>query len=444
MDNKKVLVLGIAKSGYEASKLLKKKEYDVIVNDISINHDDSQIKELETLGCKVIIGSHPDDLLDNTYSMIVKNPGISNNHKYVIEAKKYNIPVINELELAHKYFPSNIKIIGITGTNGKTTVSTLIYNILKESGKTVHLMGNIGFPACTFIDKINEGDILVIEVSDHQLCNVLNFKTNISILTNLSEAHLDFHGTYDKYKSVKKRIFNNHTSNDIAIINGGDEDVISLTNDILSSKKYFSAKTIINQDCYLKDEYIFYKDEKIIKTGNILIKGIHNYENIMTSIIAVKEFNVDNNVINKVLKKFSGVEHRLEFVREVNGIYFYNDSKSTNVVSTIIAVNSFSDPIILLLGGLDRGNSFLEFKNRFKNVIMIISYGEVKNRIKQFADDVGIMCEVVDNLEDATFLAFNKSVMGNVILLSPACASWDHFKNFEERGNRFKEYVNKL
>jgi UDP-N-acetylmuramoylalanine--D-glutamate ligase len=230
----------MARSGYEAAKLLITKGYDVIVNDENKEQNKEQINELESLGVHVVLGSHPEYLFDNTFEMIVKNPGISNNHKYLEKAHLYNIPVINEIELAFRYFPKDIKIIGVTGTNGKTTTTMLIYKFLKKASKNAFLMGNIGYPACSYVSQLANNDIAVMEISDHQLCNIKDFKTHISVLTNISEAHLDFHGSYDIYKKMKKRIFNHHLKSDIAILNLDDSEVLSLTHDIESIKRYLS------------------------------------------------------------------------------------------------------------------------------------------------------------------------------------------------------------
>ncbi|WP_160687979.1 UDP-N-acetylmuramoyl-L-alanine--D-glutamate ligase [Clostridium sp. C2-6-12] len=443
-NNKKAFVLGMARSGYEAAKLLASKGYEVIVNDAKDEQNSEQIHELQSIGVKIVTGSHPDNLFDNTFEMIVKNPGISNDHEYIKKAIKLNIPVINEMELAFKYFCKGITIIGVTGTNGKTTTTTLIYEFLKNAFKSAFLMGNIGYPACSFVSKLKDGDIAVMEVSDHQLCNVIDFKTNISVLTNLSEAHLDFHGTYENYKLMKKKIFNHHTELDIAIINLDDENVIELTNDIESTKKYFSFNSCNKLGCSIIDGYICYNNNKIIDLDEVKIKGKHNYENIMAAIAVAKEFDVDNDVIVRVLKVFGGVEHRLEYVKTIKNIDFYNDSKATNIKSTQTALASFAKPTILLLGGLDRGQSFIELKEFLKNVKLIVAYGEVKIRINDFAMECDISCEVVDNLEEATKIAYNFAKEGDVILLSPACASWDQFKDFEIRGNMFKEYINNL
>lgn len=445
MDNKeKVLVLGMAKSGYEAAKLLVANGYKVVVNDAKADQNIDQVTELEDLGIKLVLGDHPDDLLDNSYTMMVKNPGIKNDHKYVLKAKELNILVINELELGYRYFPSDLTIIGVTGTNGKTTTVTIIYEILKKAQKSVHLMGNIGFPACSFVSVLKAGDILVMEVSDHQLCNVIEFKTNISVLTNIFEAHLDFHESYEAYKKIKKRLFNHHTEKDIAILNLDDTESLELTTDILSIKKYFSSRKGNDLGCSIIDDFIWWKDEKIISLDDIKVKGRHNYENIMAAIMVVKELGIDNKDIVAVLKIFNGVEHRLEYVRDHNGRIFYNDSKSTNVTATQTALSSFNDSIILLMGGLDRGHKFEALAQSLGNVKLIIGYGDVKEKIKLFANDHNIECETKETLKEATEKAYNVSSEGDVILLSPACASWDQFKDFEERGNEFKKYVNEL
>jgi UDP-N-acetylmuramoylalanine--D-glutamate ligase len=439
---KRAFVLGMARSGFEAAKLLAAQGYDVVINDAEKEANTEMLRELQSLGIKIVLGSHPDNLFNDTFEMIVKNPGISNNHKYVKKAQEINVPVINELELAFRYFPKGVTTIGITGTNGKTTTTTIIYEILKKASKSAFLMGNIGYPACSFVPQLKDGDIAVMEVSDHQLCNVIDFKTNISVLTNLSEAHLDFHGSYEVYKNMKKRIFNHHREENLAILNLDNKEVLDLTKDIESGKKYFSASSTNKACCSIVDGYISYNNYKIIALDDVKVKGKHNYENIAAAITVVKEFGVEDSAIISVLKNFRGVEHRLEYVKTIKNIDFYNDSKATNIVSTQIALNSFSNPTVLLLGGLDRGQDFSELKDYLVNVKLIVAYGESKSRINDFALKSGILCKVVDTLEEATKYAFNSSNAGDVILLSPACASWDQFEDFEVRGNMFKEYIN--
>jgi UDP-N-acetylmuramoylalanine--D-glutamate ligase len=444
INKKKAFVLGLARSGFEAAKLLASQGYDVIINDAKNEANTEMLRELHSLGIKVVLGAHPENLFDDSFEMIVKNPGISNNHKYVKKAQEINVPVINEIELALRYFPKGVTTIGITGTNGKTTTTIVVYEILKKALKSVFLMGNMGYPACSFIPFLKDGDIAVMEVSDHQLCNVINFKTNISVLTNLSEAHLDFHGSYEIYKNMKKRIFNHHTKEDLAILNLDNKDVLELTKDIESNKKYFSTSSANKASCSIVDGYICYNNNKIIALDEVRIKGNHNYENIAAAIAVVKELGVEDSTIISVLKTFSGVEHRLEYVKTINDIDFYNDSKATNIVSTQKALSSIKKPTVLLLGGLDRGQDFSELKDYLANVKLIAAYGEAKSRINDFAVKCGIACKIVDTLEEATEYAFNSSHAGGIVLLSPACASWDQFEDFEVRGNMFKKYINNL
>ena len=437
---KKIFILGMARSGYEVARLLSKYNNKITITDIK-KQDRKQVNELMGLKVRYIVTDKPEKIIDNTYDVMIKNPGISKTNKCVVKAKELGIKVINELEAAYDLLPE-VNIIGVTGSNGKTITTTLIYEVLKKGGVSVHIGGNIGTPLSSMIPNIKEKDTLVLEISDHQLVDMYNFKTNISVLTNLYHNHLDFHDSYDTYKNTKKKIFNHHTSADLAIINNGNDDVINLTSDIQSTKVTFSA--YVDSDCMIKDDYIVYKGEKIIKTSDIKLQGKHNYENIMCAIIIAKKYNVSNEVISNVFTTFAGVEHRLEFVKTINGRDFYNDSKSTNTDSTVIAVSSFTRPTILIMGGLDRGHSFENLNEHITNVKEIICYGETKNRINDWCKSVNKKCIVVDNLIDATNKAYEESNDNDVILLSPACASWDQYKCFEDRGNEFKKTVRKF
>ena len=438
-QDKKIFILGMARSGYEAAKLLSNNS-TVLITDKKMQ-DEKKIEELNKLGVKVSITDDPIDLLDNSFDYVVKNPGVKLDHPIVLKAQELHIPVINEVEVAYHYL-SDVTIIGITGSNGKTTTTTLTYEILKAANLPVHLGGNIGYPLCYLVNKVKKDDILVLEISGHQLHDTKDFKTDISVMTNLTEVHTDHFGSYENYKYNKGLIFRHHTNKDTAILNKENKDVLTISNDIKSTKLYFSSKS--DADICIKDNSISYKGEVVIKLSDIRIKGIHNYENIMCAILVAKKFNVSNEVIFKVLNTFNGVEHRIEFVKEVNKRVFYNDSKATNVKSTQIALNTFSEPTILLLGGLDRGHSFEGLTDYLKNTKLIVCYGETKERIKKFANDKKIDCIVCENLEDATHIAYNNSNEGDVILLSPACASWDQFDNFEIRGDLFKKVVNEL
>ncbi len=440
IKDKKVFILGMARSGYEAAKLLAT-DNKVLVTDMN-EQDAEQVKELEKLGVRVVISKDPSDLLDESYDVMVKNPGIKYTHPTVVKAHELGIDVINEVELAYGYMNENINIIGVTGSNGKTTTVTLIYNILKEAGFPVYIGGNIGTPLCHFVKDIKENEYLVMEISDHQLCDMYKFKTNVSVLTNIFDVHTDFHDSHERYVMTKKKIFNNHTKDDIAIINYDNKEAVDISKDINSTKYYFSKNS--KQNVYLKDNAIYYHDEKVIDCNDIKLKGMHNYENIMAAISAVKVYNVDNESICKVLKTFGGVEHRIEYVDTIDGVDYYNDSKATNCESTKIALKSFKQPTLLILGGLDRGHSFEDLTPCMNNVTYVACYGETKTRIKEYCDKIGKDCGIFDNLEKATLSCFEKAQKGDVVLLSPACASWDQYKKFEDRGDEFKSIVNNL
>ena len=383
-ENCKIIILGMARSGYEAAKILASRNNEVILNDKNNDQDENHVKELESLGVKVILGSHPIDLIDKSIDYVIKNPGIKDSHEMIVRAKELGIPVINEVEMSYRLLPKDVTIVGITGSNGKTTTTSLVYEILKSAKLPVLLAGNIGFPLSSILNNIKSGDILLMEISIQQLCNFDKFKTNISVLTNIFDAHLDFVGNKENYIKIKKRIFNYHTESDYAILNYNNETVVNNTSDIASHKEYFSINNK-NALCHVEGNNIVYDNKVLISTNDILLKGNHNYENVMAAIMVAKRLNVSDEVIVDVLKKFKSVEHRIEYVREINGVKVYNDSKATNVKATEIALSSFNGPTILLLGGLYRGHSFDDLTPHMKNVKLIVSYGQTKDRIKEYA-----------------------------------------------------------
>ena len=441
-DNKKILVLGMARSGYEACKYLSKHNNTIILNDGGSRdkQDKDKVLELEGLGITMVFGSHPDDLLDDSFDYIIKNPGIRNDHKYVIKAKELGIPVINEVEMAYRLLPSDVTLIGITGTNGKTTTTTLTYEMIKKSGKRVHLAGNIGYPLCSFLDKLESGDIIVMEVSCQQLANLDKFKPHITLMTNLSEAHIDFFGSYDVYKQVKLKLFKNQTEDDIAILNIENDEVMKGTYDIKSNVKYFSSKREIN-GAYMLDDKLYYYDEFIMNRDEFLLKGNHNVENALGAMMIAKEVGVDNESIVSVLKTFTGVRHRLEFIDRVNGVSYYNDTEATNTKCTTIALSSFDKNVILILGGLERGQDFHDLDNFISPLKEIVGIGECRDRVKEYGDSVGIKTNTFEKLSEA--MNYINSIVedGDTVLLSPASASWDQYKQCEDRGDEFRDIV---
>lgn len=437
-ENKKIFILGMARSGYEAAKLLSDYNNEIIVTD-GKEQKEELVSELESLGVKVIITGDQLSLLDDSFDYVIKNPGIKYDNPVVVKAKELGIKVINEVEMAYSFLDKSVNIIGVTGSNGKTTTTTLISEFMKNSFDNVYLGGNIGIPLSNFVRDIKPNSYLVLEISDHQLCDMYDFKTNVSVLTNITPTHLDFHKSYEVYQMTKKKIFNNHTSDDLAVINKDDEVSMKITDDIKSTKVYYGHdKTNL---AYYDEEGIYYDGKLVIKLDDIILKGKHNYQNIMGAIIAVKKYGVTNEVIQKVLKEFKGVEHRLEYVDTINGVTYYNDSKATNCVSTITALNSFNQPTILLLGGYDRGHSFHDLDDSMKNVKCVVCFGETKNRIEEFCNDLNIRCYKNDTLKEAMNVVKDICTPGDVVLLSPACASWDQYDKFEDRGDEFKNLV---
>ena len=444
-ENKKILVLGMARSGYEVCKYLSKHNNTIILNDGGSRdkQDDAKVKELEQLGITLIFDSHPDDLLDDSFDYIIKNPGIRNDHKYVVKAKELGIPVINEAEMAYRLLPDDVTLIGITGTNGKTTTTTLTYEMIKKSGKRVHLAGNIGYPLCSFLDKLESGDIIVMEVSCQQLANMDKFNPHIALMTNLSEAHIDFFGSYEAYKEDKLKLFKNQRDDDIAILNIENDDVMKGTTDIKSNVKYFSSKREIN-GAYMLDNKLYYYDEFIINRDEFLLKGNHNVENALGAMMIAKEVGVDNESIVSVLKTFTGVRHRLEFIDKVKGVDYYNDTEATNTKCTQIALSSFDKNVILILGGLERGQDFHDLDNFISPVKEIVGIGECRDRVKEYGESVGIKTNTFEKLVEAMDYINSVVVDGDTVLLSPASASWDQYKQCEDRGDEFRDIVKEL
>ncbi|MEK4178802.1 UDP-N-acetylmuramoyl-L-alanine--D-glutamate ligase [Aeribacillus sp. FSL K6-2848] len=439
-----VLVLGLAKSGLRAAKLLHKLGARVTVNDMKPYEANDDVKELESLGIKLILGEHPEQLLEeHNIDIVVKNPGIPYTNPIVQKAASQNIPVITEVELAYQI--SEAEIIAITGSNGKTTTTTLIYEMLKADGKQPLLAGNIGNVACEVVQEATKEQIVVMEVSSFQLLGTIHFKPSVAVLLNIFNAHLDYHGTRENYMQAKGKIFSNQDDQSVAVINSDDQDVVRLSELSNGKKIYFSTNKEVSNGAYIQNESIWYDGEKIIDIKDIALVGKHNLENILAAICAVKAKNVGNKAIQKVLASFSGVKHRLQYVGEVSGRKFYNDSKATNILATTKALEAFSSPVVLLAGGLDRGNEFDELIPYLKHVKAVITFGQTAPKIKKAAKKAGIeLIEHVDNVEQAVFAAFRISDIGDVILLSPACASWDQYKTFEERGDIFINAVHKL
>ncbi|MBA4537611.1 UDP-N-acetylmuramoyl-L-alanine--D-glutamate ligase [Bacillus aquiflavi] len=441
--HRKILVLGLAKSGVSAASLLHKLGAFVTVNDKKPFSENVEAQRLLEQGIKVICGEHPIELLDEGFELVVKNPGIPYNNPIVKKAEELHIPIITEVELAYQI--SEAPFIAITGTNGKTTTTTLIYEMLKAAEKKVLIAGNIGTVASDVAQTATDDQTIVLELSSFQLMGIDTFNPKVAILTNIYDAHLDYHGTRKEYVKAKGNITKNQAKKEYFIVNYDQAEVMEIAHKSKAMLIPFSTKEELHNGVYVKDNAIFFNDEKIIQIEKIALPGKHNLENILCAIAAAKLFNISNNAINTVLHTFRGVKHRLQFIEEINGRKFYNDSKATNILATTKALQSFTQPVVLLAGGLDRGNEFTQLIPYLNNVKALITFGQTAEKLEEIGRMAGIKAiSRVDNVEEAVPKAYALSNEGDVILLSPACASWDQYKTFEIRGDIFIKAVHKL
>lgn len=445
-ENKKVLVLGLAKSGVSAAKLLHELGALVTVNDGKPFDENPEAQELLSLGIKVITGSHPIELLDEEFSLMVKNPGIPYSHPLVAKAQEMGIPVITEVELAYEV--AECPIIGITGTNGKTTTTTmtgLLLNAGADQG-IARLAGNIGYPASGVAQEAKPEDKIVMELSSFQLMGITDFRPHIAVITNIYEAHIDYHGTRKEYVKAKWNLQKNMTEKDYLILNWNQSELQELAQRTKARVLPFSTKEVLPDGVYADDYSIYYKKEKIMEISELGVPGKHNVENALAAISVAKLYGISNEAIRETLHFFHGVPHRTQYVGEIQGRKFYNDSKATNILATKMALSGFeTSKVVLLAGGLDRGNTFDELIPSLKGIKAMVVFGQTKEKLMDAGKKAGIEKIVTaDSVEQAVPLALENSTDGDVVLLSPANASWDQYPNFETRGNRFMEAVNRL
>lgn len=442
-QSKKILVLGLAKSGVSAASLLHECGAFVTVNDYKPFEENPDAQGLLEQGIKVICGSHPVELVEEGFELVVKNPGIPYSNPMVQRAVELDIPIITEVELAFKI--SEADMIGITGTNGKTTTTTLIFEMLQADEQKPLIAGNIGTVASEVASQATKDNQIVIELSSFQLKGIKTFKPHIAIITNLYEAHLDYHESWDDYIVSKAKITENQTEDDFLIINQEQEHLVSLVQSTKATIIPFSTERFIENGCSIQNEAIYFKGEEIISLEQIALPGTHNLENILSAVAAAKLSGVTNQAIRQVLTTFSGVKHRTQFVKEVNGRKFYNDSKATNILAAKSALQAFEQPIILLAGGLDRGNEFDELIPALNKVKALILFGQTAKKLERIGKLAQIEeIHLVKDVAAAVPLSYELSTVGDVILLSPACASWDQYRTFEVRGDIFIDSVHKL
>ena len=446
-EHKRVLVIGLAKSGVAVAKLLLHQGAIVTVNDRTPLEENPDAKSLIEEGIRVLVGSHPVDLLEEHFDFVVKNPGIPYENCMVEAAIKKGVPVYTEVEIAYHLLEG--LIIGITGSNGKTTTTTLASLMLKESfpERQVYAAGNIGIPLSELAEQSTNKDIYVSELSSFQLMGIDQFKPKIACIVNIFSAHLDYHGSREEYIKAKLQLTKNQTEEDYLVYNADYPELITLIEgNTKATLVPFSRKNVLEFGSSVKDDYIYFNNEKVIPVSTIQVPGTQNVENVLAAVAIAKLAGATNEGIEKAVKNFHGVKHRTQFIKEVNKRRFYNDSKATNIIATQTALRSFiNQSVILIAGGLDRKNGFDELVPDLTSVSGIVLYGETKEKLQEAAKVAGVpVIEVVNTLEEATKKAYEISKEEDIILLSPACASWDQFKNFEIRGDEFIRVVENL
>lgn len=444
LKDKKVLIVGFERTGEALCSFLTSRGVQVTVTEKKPAAEfSSKINLWQKKGVSFEAGGHSQSLFMNT-DLIVPSPGVPPLPE-IIEAKKRGIPVISEIELAWKFLRG--KVIAITGSNGKSTTATLAFRILKEAGRRAFLAGNIGTPLISFVDRSRPDDIYVTEVSSFQLEYVDEFKPSVAVFLNISPNHIDWHGSFENYFQAKKNLFKYLGPSEQIILNRDDLQVWGLSQKTPAQVFGFSRKFKPRPGAWVEAGWIktcLEKEEKIIKAGSVPLPGPHNLENVMAAAVIGRLSDVPPKSILKSIMKFPGLEHRLEKVMKLKGVLFVNDSKATTVDATVKALQSFSQPIVLILGGRDKGSDFSVLrkylKKKVKSTILI---GEAAAKIEKAIRGSTPFCHVSD-YRQATITAFNQAKKGDVVLLAPACTSWDMFRNFEERGQTFKREIKRL
>ena len=448
LKDKKVLVCGMARSGIAAAGLLKKLNADVTIQDLKTEDSfEDVINVLKVQGINLYLGANPDDIIDKM-DMIVLSPGVPTDLPFVIKARELGIAVIGEIELA--YMVCKAPIIALTGTNGKTTTTTLVGEILKEFINDTYVVGNIGYPFADIALNAVEDSVVVAELSSFQLETVVNFKPKVSAVLNITPDHLNRHHTLENYVEAKENIFKCQDENDYCILNCRDRFTLKMADKTKANIVLFSLNKEIPKGIYSDKTSIYINDfgysQKVIDIDELKIIGDHNVENAMAAIGITLAFGVPLDIIVSTLKRFVAVEHRIEFVKNIKGIDFYNDSKGTNPDAAIKAIEAMKGPICLIAGGYDKNSDFLPFVESFKDRVKFVAIiGNVKKVLATTFDEAGFNnYKLATTLTEAVDLCYENAEEGNCVLLSPACASWDMFDSYEQRGDIFKDYVNRL
>jgi len=439
------LVVGLAQTGLATARFLKQKGSIVSATEIRPEGEMTEAaRAMEELAIPVEWGGHREETFLRQ-DLIVMSPGVDLATAPIQRALKKGARMISEIELASHFI--HAPMIAVTGTNGKTTTTLLIGEMLKEDGRRTGVGGNVGEPLILFAEAETAWDVLVVEISSFQLEAIEEFRPRISVLLNVTEDHLDRYAKVQDYVNAKKRIFANQISEDTAVLNRDDPTVMMLSKHILPKKIFFSLNERLTEGAFSDGKQMtlrLYGAEEDYPLTQARLKGIHNVENMMAALTAARVFGCSRRAVEKVLGRFEGLEHRLEFVQEIEGVRYYNDSKGTNVGSVVKSLQSFSEPVVLIAGGKDKQGDLSPLKDLIrKRVKQLILVGEAKERM---ARELGMLTETVmaPTLEEAVLMAHQVAQKGDVVLLSPACSSYDMFKDYKERGKIFKETVKRI
>ena len=446
LQGKKVLVFGSGISGEAAAGLLAERGAQVVLYDGNEKLDRAAVAGRVPGGTQIVLGEFPEALLDGL-DLVVMSPGVPTDLPVVARMREKSIPVWGEIELA--YACAKGDVLAITGTNGKTTTTTLLGEIMREAADSVFVVGNIGTPYTGIASDTREDSVTVAEVSSFQLETVHSFRPKVSAILNITPDHLNRHHTMEAYIAAKERIAENQTEDDYCVLNYEDEVLREFGRDICPQVLYFSSRRKLKRGVWMDGDRIVCgigEETVICTTGELQILGVHNYENVMAAVAMAGAYGVPADVIRRVVTSFKGVEHRIEFVAEKNGVAFYNDSKGTNPDAAIRGIRAMNRPTVLIGGGYDKDSVYDEwiraFDGRVKKLVLI---GATREKIAETARKLGFTDIVMaDSFEEAFEKCTEYAEPGDAVLLSPACASWGMFKNYEERGDKFKELVEQL
>lgn len=445
--NKKVAIIGLGISNMPLIEFLS--NLGARVTGFDKKNEDELGKDIEKLkekGVNFELGSNYLDKLSN-FDVVFRTPSMRVDHPILTKAKSEGAYITSEMEQFIKYCPA--KLFCVTGSDGKTTTTTLIYNMLKAEGYTVWIGGNIGTPLFTEIEKIKKEDMVVLELSSFQLMSIKE-PVEVALITNVSPNHLDIHKDMEEYIEAKKNIFKYQRKDDLLVINEDNKVTKSMEKECIGRVLKFSMKAKLKKGAFFYDEYLYINEKKVCNMNEVKLKGMHNIENLLAAFCCVSE-DISIDSMGKVARNFAGVEHRLELVKEIQGVKYFNDSIASSPTRTLAGLKSFDRPVILIAGGYDKNISFdILAKEGISHIKHLILLGDTKYKIEEAFKNIMkdsnqyIPISICNSIEEAVNIAKENAKFGDIVTLSPACASFDMFKNFEERGNKFKSIINNL